>query len=291
MTIRQLKLANLFIWSGVALLLLALALSYPTLSTYLTSLRQIRQLATAPALDEALVREENGSPNLLPFEGEQGRYRNLGALLEGEPDTPTSSTPLTPTPTRTLTSEPIADSTAPETTPTSRPPTATPRPTATPTGVAPESLSIPEIDLEAPIIPIGWETEGSGDNVQTIWQVPDWRAAGWHDTSVPLGVPGNTVLNGHNTTRGEVFRDLYKLAEGDAIFVTGANDVTFTYTIEDIYIVEEAGQPLEVRIQNARYIQPTTDERLTLITCHPYASTRYRLIIIAKPADRPDNLE
>jgi LPXTG-site transpeptidase (sortase) family protein len=294
MTIRQLKLANLFIWSGVALLLLALALSYPTLSVYLTTLRQTRQIATAPALDEALVREENASPNLLPFEGEQESYRNLGALLEGEPDTPTTANQGTPTPTLTITTEPTeasANPTESATTPTPRPPTATPQPTATPTGVPPASLSIPAIDLEAPVVPIGWETEGSGGNVQTIWQVPDWRAAGWHDTSAPLGVPGNTVLNGHNTTRGEVFRDLYKMEEGEAIFVTGTNDVTFTYRIENIYIVEEAGQPLDVRIQNARYIQSTTDERLTLITCHPYASTRYRLIIIAKPTDRPDNLQ
>ncbi len=44
-------------------------------------------------------------------------------------------------------------------------------------------------------------------------------------------------------------------------------------------------QPLEVRQANARYIQPTDDERVTLVTCHPYGSTRFRLIVIARPAE------
>lgn len=277
----------------MALLLLALALSYPSLSAYLTSLRQTQQIATAPPLDDTLVQEDSGAPGLLPFEGEQENYRKLGAILEGEPDTPTSASPATATltPGAAIADDPTATRPSAERTPTPAPPTATPSPTATPTGVPPETIEIPEVNLEAPVIPIHWETENSGGTVQTVWQVPDWRAAGWHDTSVPLGVPGNTVLNGHNTTRGEVFRDLYKLEEGDEIFVTGTDGTRFAYRIENIYIVEEAGQPLEVRIENARYIQPTTDERLTLITCHPYASTRYRLIIIAKPMERPENLE
>ena len=45
----------------------------------------------------------------------------------------------------------------------------------------------------------------------------------------------------------------------------------------------DAGLPLEVRVKNASYIQPTRDERLTLVTCHPYGSLRNRLIVIARP--------
>jgi len=96
---------------------------------------------------------------------------------------------------------------------------------------------------------------------------------------------GNTVLNGHNTTYGEVFRDLYKLEAGDSIIVY-AGDVPYTYTVSEVLILPEAGQPLEVRRQNARYIQPTGDERLTLVTCHPYGSLRYRLVLIAHPVRR-----
>jgi len=116
-------------------------------------------------------------------------------------------------------------------------------------------------------------------------------AAGWHETSAPLGMPGNIVLNGHNTTNGEVFRDLYTLEAGDTIIVY-SGDVPYTYAVSEILILPEAGQPLEVRLENARYVTTTDDERLTLVTCHPYGSLRYRLIAIAHPAvsleDRED---
>jgi LPXTG-site transpeptidase (sortase) family protein len=99
-----------------------------------------------------------------------------------------------------------------------------------------------------------------------------------------LGLPGNTVLNGHNTTNGEIFRDLYQLEPGNHL-VLFAEEERFEYEIDEILLLEELGQPLEVRISNAQYIQPTRDERITLITCHPYASLRYRLIVIARPVE------
>jgi len=113
-------------------------------------------------------------------------------------------------------------------------------------------------------------------------------AAGWHETSAPLGVPGNTVLNGHNTTNGEVFRDLYTLEIEDTITVY-ADDASYTYAVTETLLLPEAGQPLDVRRQNARYVMPTGDERLTLVTCHPYGSLRYRLIVIARPVATPED--
>ena len=124
-----------------------------------------------------------------------------------------------------------------------------------------------------------WRANGQ---TQAAWAVPAMYAAGWHETSAPLGVPGNTVLNGHNTTNGEVFRDLYTLEAGDTI-TSYSGDTPYTYAVTSVLILPEAGQPLEVRVENARYILPTDDERLTLVTCHPYGSLRYRLIVIAHP--------
>ena len=106
-------------------------------------------------------------------------------------------------------------------------------------------------------------------------------AAGWHETSAPLRMIGNSVLNGHNTTNGEVFRDLYTLEVGDAITVY-AGDTPHAYTVTETLLLPEAGQPLEVRLENARYAMPTDDERLTLVTCHPYGSLRYRLVVVAQ---------
>jgi hypothetical protein len=49
-------------------------------------------------------------------------------------------------------------------------------------------------------------------------------------------------------------------------------------------IVPEKDQPLEVRRENARWIGPSNDERLTLVTCWPRHDNTHRLILVALPA-------
>jgi LPXTG-site transpeptidase (sortase) family protein len=141
---------------------------------------------------------------------------------------------------------------------------------------------IPAIGVDAPIVPVSWEQVEVEGQTRAAWGVPDEYAAGWHETSATLSVPGNVVLNGHNTNNGEVFRDLYKLEAGDGITVYSGGE-SYTYAVSEVLILPEAGQPLEVRLENARYILPTDEARLTLVTCHPYGSLRNRLIVIAKP--------
>jgi sortase A len=117
---------------------------------------------------------------------------------------------------------------------------------------------------------------------QPAWVVPEATRAGWHDTSAPLGVPGNTVINGHNWPENGIFRNLYKVELGSLVVIY-AGDRVFDYEVVDAVIVKEAGQPLEVRQANAHRLMPTDDERVTIVTCHPYASTRNRLIVTARP--------
>jgi LPXTG-site transpeptidase (sortase) family protein len=140
--------------------------------------------------------------------------------------------------------------------------------------------------LDAPVVAVSWTTVEVNGQAQPTWGLPESRAAGWHNTSAALGVSGNTVLNGHNTTHGEVFRDLYKLQVGEEIILYSGT-VSFTYSVTERLILPEANQPLEVRIENARHIQPTEDERITLVTCHPYGSLLNRLIVIAHPVNTP----
>jgi len=163
-----------------------------------------------------------------------------------------------------------------------RTPTNQPTTIPTPTPALPTRIVIPAIGVDAPVVPVSWHTVEVDGQTQTVWEVPAMYAAGWHETSAPLGMPGNIVLNGHNTTHGEVFRDLYTLEAGDTIIVY-SGDVPYTYAVSEILILPEAGQPLEVRLENARYAMPTDDERLTLVTCHPYGSLRYRLVVVAYP--------
>ena len=56
-----------------------------------------------------------------------------------------------------------------------------------------------------------------------------------------------------------------------------------------------ASRPDAQKRENARYMDPTPDQTLTLITCFPYGIDDHRLIVIAKPYDsglpaRPDLL-
>lgn len=240
--------ATLLLWAGIVLMLAGGALFLPRLLTYAETLLYTQRIPTAPPFDPA-------PPPVV----------------------------ANPEPTATATPEPTpAQQDVPST-----PVEPTAMPTATPTevwpGTAPVTLTVPAIDLVAPVVPIGWKIERISGQDQAIWDVPDWRAAGWHEGTAPLGLPGNTVLNGHNTANGEVFRNLYKVEVGEQLLLTGEDGEVYVYDVGEKYILREAGQPLSVRQENARYIQGTPDERITLVTCHPYGSLANRLVVIAYP--------
>jgi sortase A len=97
-----------------------------------------------------------------------------------------------------------------------------------------------------------------------------------------LGIPGNTVLNGHHFVYGEVFGGLVDLKEGDLIQVYSGQTV-FVYRIKLKMLLRELNEPVEVRYANARWIMPSSDERLTLVTCWPKTGNSHRLIIVAFP--------
>jgi sortase A len=157
----------------------------------------------------------------------------------------------------------------------------------TPTKTAPWHLQIPAIDLTAPVIGAELTTENAeGGTPVFTWTVPDYAAAGWHVTSAPPGKPGNTVLNGHNNIKGEVFRDLVDVQTGDRVILDATGN-RHEYLITDRHIVREAGASLETRIDNARWVAATADERLTLVTCWPPTGDSHRLIVIARPIRSP----
>ncbi len=146
----------------------------------------------------------------------------------------------------------------------------------------PTRLVIEAIGLDAPVETVGWHTETRNGQPVNIWDVPDHFAAGWLKTSAPVGVAGNTVLDGHHNIRGRVFENLIDLAVGDLITLYTASQER-VYRVEQKLILEDYGQTVEIRQANAQYIYPTADERLTLVTCWPPDGNAYRLIIIARP--------
>ena len=102
-----------------------------------------------------------------------------------------------------------------------------------------------------------------------------------------LGLPGNTVLNGHHNAYGKVFKDLVTLEIGDAINIFSGSQ-EFHYLVVAKMLLPERFAPLSKRLENARWIEPSTDERITLITCWPADSNTHRVVIVAIPVDSPD---
>ena len=159
-----------------------------------------------------------------------------------------------------------------------------PTPIATAEGLIPDRISIESIQLDAPITPVHFHdiTIKGTDFIE--WDVPNEFAAGWHDTSAKLGELGNIVLNGHNNIFGDVFANLRDLKEGDLILIFSGN-TQFLYQIEKVIYLKEKGAPVQDRIQNASWIGPSDDERLTLVSCWPPSDNKYRIIVVAFPVD------
>ena len=147
----------------------------------------------------------------------------------------------------------------------------------------PDRIIIPKINLDAPVEiaqAVTTEIEGK-EYVQYL--VPEKFAAGFHVNSAPLGEIGNTVISGHHNAYGEVFAKLYLLEAGDILDLY-SKDKLFEYVVSNVMILEEKDQPLDVRLENARWILPSDDERVTLVTCWPHESNTHRLIVVAVPA-------
>jgi sortase A len=158
--------------------------------------------------------------------------------------------------------------------------------------MVPDRLVIPSIYLDARVVPVTYKEIESDGDVYQQWYVPAEIAAGWQDGSALLGLPGNTVINGHHNAYGMVFKDLVKLSVGDVIIVY-SGDIEYRYLVAEKLILPERGQLLETRLKNARWIQSSLDERLTLVTCWPATSNTHRVIIVAFPEDavQPSSLE
>ncbi len=151
-----------------------------------------------------------------------------------------------------------------------------------PVAAQPLRLVIPSLGLDAGVTRVQLVSNEINGQRYYQWAVPNGYEVGWHETSAPLGRAGNTVLNGHNNIYGEVFRDLIDLELGQDILLYDS-DRAYHYRVTQVEILAENGQPLSVRLANAHWIEPTDDERITLISCWPYATNTNRLIVIAQP--------
>lgn len=119
-------------------------------------------------------------------------------------------------------------------------------------------LSIPSINVHAPVVPLSLRV--FPDNNVT-WDTSEITSqVGYFQGTARLGQGGNTVLGGHSELDGRaptVFYDLDKVAVGDEIIVTeGGRELRYMVTSLQ-----------SVAPDDLSAIQPTTSERLTIITC------------------------
>src|SRR5512144_2444002 len=119
-------------------------------------------------------------------------------------------------------------------------------------------IQIPAIGVDAPVI------QGDG------WEQLKRGVAQHIGTPNPAEV-GNIVLSGHNDIFGEVFRDLDRLNPGDKVILF-TNQRQYTYIITGTQMVE----PTTVEV-----MAPTSDTRVTLISCHPYLIDEHRIVVTA----------
>lgn len=207
-------------------------------------------------------------------------------MVSPSPPRVTSTTMPTVTPVPSATDTPVRPTATlptktPPATPTSPLPTVTPTPSRVPASSLPARIVIPVIDLDAPVVEVGWNLVERNGQLSTEWEVADF-AVGFHKGSAYPGNVGNTVLSGHHNIRGEVFRDLHMVEPGDNIYLyVGIQG--YHYIVEAKYRFPEKGMPPEVQRDNARWIQQTADERLTLVTCWPYSGNSHRIVVVAKP--------
>ncbi len=102
-----------------------------------------------------------------------------------------------------------------------------------------------------------------------VWKLPG--------TSTP-DKGGNTVMSGHRFTyKGRsVFYELDKVTVGQRLAVFWDNH-RYTYEVTENKVVP----PEQIEV-----VAPTSDSRLTLITCTPLWTAKNRMIIVAKLVDK-----
>ena len=159
-------------------------------------------------------------------------------------------------------------------------PTQTPLPVRS--GYIPDRIEIPVLAVDAPVVSSDTKTIQIDEHWFKQFNAPDFLAVGWYSDSAPLGITGNTVLGGHHNVDGKVFKNLAYLQVDDEIILhSGAHE--FKYRVMVIKLLNERDAALDVRLANAKWIEPTGDERITLITCWPKNNNTHRLIVVAYP--------
>lgn len=123
------------------------------------------------------------------------------------------------------------------------------------TGARPLRLRIPAIAVDAPLVPLGLNGDGT-------LQVPRYEEAGWYAGGSRPGETGPSVIAAHvdSTTGPAVFHRLDDLEPGDEVFVD-YRDATVGFAVRDASSVTKSQFPTQ-QVYGA-----TVAPELRLVTC------------------------
>lgn len=152
-------------------------------------------------------------------------------------------------------------------------------------------IVVPVIKLDKQVVPVHWTTQQQDGQDVAVFDVDLYRVGHHQGTSNP-GDGSNIVLAGHSGGRAYPFNDIYYLKPGDLIELT-SNGQLYDYVVSDHIVVDEVGQPMMKRRENAQYILPTDEEIITMVACWPLTGKdkfKQRVIIRATPLQVPETM-
>lgn len=106
------------------------------------------------------------------------------------------------------------------------------------------------------------------------------RGVGHYPRTGLPGEEGNVVLLGHRTTWRRPFNKLDTVRRGDAI-VLRAGRTSYVYTARSTHVIEPTDRRALEPVPFKRRSAPD-GQYVTLITCTPKGSDRYRLVVVGK---------
>lgn len=146
---------------------------------------------------------------------------------------------------------------------------------------APSRIVIPTLGVDSPVVGVSLLTEFRDGQVTAQWQVAR-NAVGFHTSSALVGSIGNTVMSGHNNRYGSVFRNLAKVGLGDTVLVY-VGDRPRAYSVVNKVVARVDGVSEGVVANALRWLEPTPDDRLTLVSCWPPTGNSHRVFVVAMP--------
>lgn len=193
--------------------------------------------------------------------------------------------------------------------------TPTAKPTATPTRTTPSTqaaaaelpvrIVIPDLEIEAQVVEMGWKVGEVSGTRTSVWDTDAIRngVAGHLINSALPGQAGNVVISGHHNIEGEVFKNISlawddddaelqedgitersRVLDGRAIILHDAAGQEFTYIVEGMYSLPDRNVSQAQRLENGRFMAPTSEPTLTLVTCWPYTNNTHRIVVVARLA-------